>query len=90
MSVRDWAVWRWDIPTLWVGFWMLQFAVIEWLTSAASPIQSWHGNMVTDHWRPIFHSAPITWWITLAVWLWLFPHFLWPGLEHRIRELVSR
>lgn len=65
----DWQTWGW------VGF-ILYFAVWEAVTAWAGP-----DEMLTDHLRDVFHSAPITWYVAFGIWLWMGPHFLWPGLE---------
>jgi hypothetical protein len=90
VSVRDWSVWGFDGPTIWVILWMLQFFAIEYLTSGASPIVSWRGQMVTDHWRPLVHAAPITWWIGFGVLRWLDLHFLWPAGEAMLKRFVGQ
>lgn len=81
MSFRDWAVWRFDLPTLWVYFWMFQFVAIEYLTSQVSPVEDWQGQMVTDHWRVVLGSAPLLWFVGFGVWVWLGIHLLAPTLE---------
>lgn len=83
------SVWDWDIPTLLNLLLVIGFLVLEFLTSQYSPILSWRGEMVTDHWRPVFHAAPVTWWIALGLWLWLGPHFLWPAAEEALRRTVG-
>jgi hypothetical protein len=89
MSWRDWAVWNLDGPTIWVYLLLLQFAALEILTSGGSPIESWRDQMVTDHFRQVFHAAPITWYLGVALWLWLGPHFFWPALESWIARMVG-
>jgi hypothetical protein len=79
----DWSAWQMDWMTIWIAFWMVQFAVIEALGARSD-------NMVTDHLRPIFHSAPLSWWLALGVWLWLGPHMLWPAAEEALRRTVGQ
>jgi hypothetical protein len=78
----DWSAWRADLMTVWILLWVLQFALIEWFGASSN-------NMVTDHLRPIFQAAPLTWWIGLGVWLWLGPHMLWPAAEEALRRTVG-
>lgn len=78
----DWSSWELDWLTVWILVWMIQFALIEWFGAR-------NHNMVTDHLRPIFHAAPITWWVALGVWLWLGPHMLWPAAEEALRRTVG-
>lgn len=78
----SWSTWDFDWYTVFVLLWFLQFAVIEFIGRN-------NNEMVTDHLRPIFHAAPITWWIALGVWLWLGPHMLFPALEDVIRRTVG-
>jgi hypothetical protein len=86
MSFRDWAVWQVDGPTIWVYLIVAQVFAIEYLTSAVSPIDSWRGQMITDHLRPLFGAAPIVWYLALGLWLWLGPHLLAPALESLIQK----
>lgn len=81
MPFRDWAVWQLDWPTLWVYFMLAQFFAYEWLTSGSSPLESWQGQMVTDHFRAVAGTAPVIWFIVLGLWLWIGPHILAPALE---------
>ena len=78
----NWSAWDWDWMTAWVIFWIVQFFLIEIFGAD-------DGNMVTHHLRPVFHLAPVTWWMTLGVWLWLGPHFLWPAAEDALKRLVN-
>jgi hypothetical protein len=86
MSFRDWTVWQLDWPTVWVYAMGLQFFAYEYLTSYVSPIESWRGQMVTDHLRPLFGAAPLTLYVAFGVWLWLGPHLLAPALEAWIQR----
>lgn len=81
MSI-DWSAWELDWLTIWVSLWFLQFALIEVFGASSD-------NMVTDHLRPVFHAAPVTWYLALGTWLWLGPHFLFPALEQRIQSIVG-
>jgi hypothetical protein len=89
-SFRDWTAWAWDGPTIFWVAWIAVFFVGEYFTSGVSPIPSWRDNMLTDHLRPVFLSAPITWFITLGLVVWLIFHFLIPSLEEGILRMVSR
>lgn len=72
-AVSRWDVWKLDHETWgWIIF-MVYFAVWESYTRG--------GEQLTNHLRPIFHTAPITWWMAFGLWLWFFPHFLAPALE---------
>ena len=45
---------------------------------------------LTSHLRPIILSWPIIWFIMLGVWLWLGLHFMAPGLEKWLADVVMR
>lgn len=79
------APWDWDHMTVgWVVF-MVYFFVWEAYTGLAH-----QREMLTDHLRPIFHAAPITWWLSFGLWLWLGVHFLAPSWERGILDLLWR
>lgn len=78
----DWSAWKIDLMTIAIILWILAFFLIE-VAGARN------NNMVTDHLRPIFHAAPITWWMAFGVWLWLGPHMLWPAAEEALRRTVG-
>ncbi len=80
----DWTAWAMDHFTVGWIVWMIFFFVWEFYGIAAGA-----ENTLTWHLRPLFHAAPPTWYIGVAVWLWLGPHFFWPGLEERIARLVG-
>lgn len=84
-----WQAWDWDVPTaLWVA-WMIFFAstfgVLEWLTSGATPLEGWEGNMLTNHWRPLVQEVDILWFVGagayLGVAIWGFWHFFIDGTD---------
>lgn len=86
---RQWVAWHWDWPTfLWLA-WMAALLALEWLTSNVSPIESWRGNMLTEHLRPLFLSAPIVWWLAFGLWLWVGVHLLAPRLERWLIHAVG-
>ena len=63
---------------------MLAFFVGEMLS------RMYGGNeMATDHLRPLFHAAPVTWWIAFGIWIWLGFHFLWPAGEAWLFRVVN-
>lgn len=81
----DWSAWEWDWPTaLWI-LWALYFVALEtygvWFDVRGT---------LTWHLRPVFHAAPVTWYIGIAVWLWLGPHFFFPSLEVQLARLVGQ
>ncbi len=78
----NWSAWDFDWLTIWIVLWIVQFALIEWFGAGK-------GEMVTDHLRPIFHAAPLTWWIAFGVWMWLGPHMLWPSAESHIAKVMG-
>lgn len=46
-------------------------------------------EMLTDHLRPIFHAAPVTWYLAFGLWLWVGPHFLFPAFERSFAVWVG-
>lgn len=79
-----WATWDFDWQTWgWVGF-IVYFAVWETVTGFSEREQ------LTHHLQAVFHAAPVTWYIAAGLWLWMGPHFLWPGLERWWFTLVGR
>lgn len=74
-------IWSWDVWSLdhetwgWIIF-LLYFAAWETYTGVIGT-----GNMLTDHLRPVFLSAPPTYFLAVGLWLWLGVHFLAPTLE---------
>lgn len=83
-----WYAWDWDVPTMIVLAAILGFFVYEYLTSDATPIPGWEGNMVTHHLQPVFDAAPILRWIGVGIWLWVGPHLLFPGIERWITNVA--
>lgn len=79
----SWSSWEIDIWTIgWLAF-MVFFFVWEFLAIAHDA-----RHTLTFHLRPVFHSAPVTWYIGVGIWLWMGPHFFFPGLEQRFFDLV--
>ena len=83
-TARDaWYAWHWDTPTAlwvaWMAFTLGAFAALEYLTSWASPIEAWRGNMLTHHWRPLIQTTDIAWFLGAGLWLgfvlWFTKHF---------------
>lgn len=84
MSLFSWNTWDIDHETVgWIIF-IIYFAVWEAYT-ASRPGQ----EMLTDHLRPVFHAAPVTWFIVFGLWLWLGIHFLSPALEQWLSQVVK-
>lgn len=78
-----WKSWDWDYTTVgWIIF-IIYFVAWEAYTGIR-----YEGEMLTDHLRPIFHAAPITWWLTFGLWLWLGVHFLAPSWERGLLDIV--
>lgn len=84
MSFLDWTPWDWDI---WTAGWTV-WAVFFFVWEVAS---RWFGGkeMLTDHLRPVFLSAPVVWFIFLGIWLWLGIHLLAPTLEAWISRAAA-
>lgn len=84
MTYADWNSWGWDHTTAGWLVWISYFIVWEAYTGFLRD-----GEMLTDHLRPLFLSAPVLWWLTLGLWLWLGIHFLAPAWERSLLDLVS-
>jgi len=81
--MKLWSSWDWDYTTVGWAIFILYFIVWEAYTGIR------HENeMLTDHLRPIFHAAPITWWLAFGLWLWLGVHFLAPSWERGLLNAV--
>lgn len=85
MSLWTWRSWDFDIATVGWLLWMLFFFVWEWVTSRFSG----NGEMLTDHLRPIFLSAPVIWFAAFGLWLWIGIHLLAPRLEAFLLRLLG-
>lgn len=65
-----WRTWDWDITTILWALWFAYFIALETLT-----LLTGSNEELTEHLRPVFLSAPITWFIGVGIWLWLGFHF---------------
>lgn len=66
------SAWSWDWSTAGWAAWILFFAVWETLALRSGvPV-----HPLTAHLQPIFTIAPIMWYLTFGLWLWMFTHFL--------------
>ena len=81
----SWKSWDLDIWTVGWACFLLFFFVWEYLSGRFGDGR----EMLTDHLRPVFDSAPVTWYMAMGLWLWLGPHFLFPSLERKIFEVIS-
>jgi hypothetical protein len=81
----DWSTWKLDWGTIGWIFWIVFFVVWETLTLLAKDNQE-----LTEHLRPVFLFAPVTWFMALGAWLWLGIHLLWPALELYIQGRVGK
>lgn len=81
--MRLWAPWDWDYTTIGWAIFMVYFIVWEAYTGFQH-----EREMLTDHLRPIFHMAPITWWLAFGLWLWLGVHFLAPSWERGLLDIL--
>ena len=81
-----WRAWGLDAPTWgWIG-WLAAFIALEtWAITSEQPIHT-----LTSHLRPLFLSAPITWWIALGLWGWIGVHMLAPDLERWLIDAVGK
>jgi hypothetical protein len=66
---------------LWL-VWIVYFFVLETVTLLAGTNQE-----LTEHLRPVFLSAPLTWFIGVGVWLWLGVHFFAPSIESMLNRI---
>lgn len=80
----DWSAWQIDTFTIGWIVWVLFFFVWE-----AIGISQGVEHTLTWHLRPVFHLAPPVWYMALAAWLWLGPHFFFPRLEESLAKLVG-
>ena len=80
----DWSAWRLDWFTWGWIIWLLFFMVWEGLAVRLDVT-----GTLTYHLRPVFHAAPVTWYVGVAVWLWLGPHFFYPGFERMFHRLLG-
>lgn len=83
MTLFSWRTWDLDLWTLGWIFFIVFFFVWEYLSSTYGGQE-----MLTDHLRPMFHAAPVTWYMAVGLWLWMGPHFLFPELEQFIANTV--
>lgn len=84
MTYANWSAWRLDHLTWGWILWVLFFVV--WETYALK----WHpGEELTAHLRPLFLSAPVIWWFTLGLWLWVGIHLLAPAWEASLLRTLS-
>ena len=74
----DWATWGWI-------FWILFFVVWETLTLMVGTNQE-----LTEHLRPVFLFAPVTWFMAVGAWLWLGIHLLWPAAEAALQQATGK
>lgn len=73
----SWQAWQWDWPTAWWSLWIAVFMVVEtW--ALVTPVPH---DTLTAHLRPLFAEHPLTYFLTLGLWLWLGQHFLVAGVD---------
>lgn len=87
MKLFSWNTWDLDIWTYGWIVWSLFFFVWEFLSAHFAGQGG--GEMLTDHLRPLFHVAPVTWFMVFGLWVWLGIHFLAPTFERWLAEVVS-
>lgn len=77
--------WDWDLPTILWAVWIAFFFVVETVT-----LLNGSNEELTEHLRPVFLAAPITWFLTLGLWLWMGFHFLAPAFEAGLIDRLGR
>lgn len=80
------AAWRaWQLDHLTWGWivWIVFFFAWETYTLVRHP-----GQELTAHLRPLFLEHPLTWWLTLGLWLWLGVHMLAPAWERGLLTIL--
>jgi hypothetical protein len=69
--VISWSAWNIDVFTIGWIVWIVFFVVWE-----VAAIIAGATNTLTYHLRPLFVNAPITWFLTLGLYVWLGFHLL--------------
>jgi len=83
VTFANWNSWGWDHTTAgWWGF-ILYFIIWEAYTGFYH-----RGEMLTYHLRPLFLTAPVTWWMGVGLWLWVGVHLLAPAWESPLLDLM--
>jgi len=81
-----WRAWQLDVGTWAVIVWLGWFTVWEaWALARGSYLDTF-----TAHLRPVFLTAPVTWWIALGLWGWIGVHMLAPDLERWLIDAVGK
>lgn len=76
--------WQLDLPTRLWAVWMVGFVLLEsWAVATSQP-----EHTLTWHLRPVFHSHPLAWFLLAGFLCWMCLHFLAPGFEQRLLDVV--
>lgn len=80
-----WRAWQIDTFTAAWIVWIAAFIIVEtWA------VRTGYWGTLTSHLRPLFLSAPVTWWVAFGLWLWFGIHMLAPNLEAWLLDAVGR
>lgn len=83
---EGWRAWGLDAGTWAVIVWLVWF--IGWETWAL--VRGSYIDTFTAHFRPLFLSHPLTWFLGMGFWLWFGVHTFAPDLERWLIDVVGR